>query len=284
MSAPVQGALVIDKPIGPTSHDVVARVRRTLGVKAGHTGTLDPLASGVLVALLGKATRLTRFFQGHDKVYEARIRLGETTETFDAEGAVVATAPVPPLERESIETLLAGFTGSIEQVPPIYSAIKVGGEPLYKKARKGEAARPPSRLVTIHSLRLIAVEGDFWTVRVHCSSGTYVRSLAHDIGGAAGCGAHLADLRRVRSGPFSLEMAVPMDHLATDWENGLQPMESLLPEFPRIDLDSQQSGRVRHGNFIPCDGESEFVRLFSEGGLVSIARLDGGRAVPMVVF
>ncbi len=284
MTSPIHGVLLLDKPVGPTSHDMVAQVRRALRVKAGHTGTLDPLASGVLPVLLGKATRLMRFFQAHDKVYEARVKLGQVSATFDAEGPILETAPVPAFPLRRIEEALAGFTGTIEQLPPMFSAVKVGGKPLYKAARRGEVVERKVREVTIHSLDLLEAEPDLWRIRVHCSSGTYVRALAHEIGAALGCGAHLAGLRRLRSGPFRIEQAVAPTDLEQDWRHGFQPIEELLPEFPRVELTPQQARRVQNGNAVLCDPAGEVVRLFHRDRLVAIARREGSYAAPSAVF
>ncbi len=284
MTAPIHGVLVLDKPVGPTSHDMVAQVRRALRVKAGHTGTLDPLASGVLPILLGKGTRLARFFQAHDKVYDAWLRLGQTSATFDAEGPILETAPVPSFPVPRIEEVLAGFTGTIEQLPPMFSAVKVGGQPLYKVARRGQVVDRKVRSVTIHSLDLLDQEPDLWRVRIHCSSGTYVRALAHDIGEVLGCGAHLAGLRRLRSGCFEIERAVPAEDLEQDWERGFQPITELLPEFPRLELTLEQARRAQHGNAVPCDPVGEVVRLFYRDRLIAIATREGNRAAPSIVF
>ncbi len=284
MTSPIHGVLVLDKPVGPTSHDMVAQVRRVLKAKAGHTGTLDPLASGVLPILLGKATRLMRFYQTHDKVYDAVIKLGQTSATYDAEGPIVSTGPVASLPASRIHEVLAGFTGVVEQLPPMFSALKVKGQPLYKAARQGLAVQRKPRLVTIHSLQLLEHGPDVWTIRVHCSSGTYVRCLAHDIGTALGCGAYLAGLRRLRSGGFRIEEALPPERLGEDWRGGFQPIEELLPELPRVELTLPQTRLVQHGNPVLCDLEGDFVRLFHGDRLIAIARREGSYAAPAAVF
>jgi len=212
------GLLVIDKP-GlerdapattdvdlPTSHDVVQRVRRwSRQRRIGHTGTLDPMASGVLVLCLGAATRLVEYYQGHDKIYAARVTLGATTDTYDALGKVTGRHALGPLDLNVIETVLDRFRGEIEQRPPVYSALKQGGESLHRKARRGEKVTVEARPVTIHRLELLSIEppNRLW-LRVACSAGTYVRSLAHDIGQALGVGAHLSYLRREAAGPFTI--------------------------------------------------------------------------------
>ena len=278
------GALVVDKPSGLTSHDVVARVRRILEVKAGHTGTLDPLATGVLPLLLGKATRLMRFYVGEDKVYDAEIRLGLATETYDSEGAATSVKPVPELTSEQARLALAGFLGVQEQLPPMHSAVKVAGQPLYKAARRGEVVARKPRRIEIHSLELLSKRKSDWKIRIHCSTGTYVRSLAHDLGERIGCGAHLSGLRRLRSGPFDLSRAVALDEVATLGPARILPIERLLPQFPALQLDDQQSTRIRHGNAIPITNPGDRFRLFSEGRLLALAERRGDAAAPIVVF
>ena len=174
------GVLVIDKPVGPTSHRIVQTVRRQLQSKVGHTGTLDPLASGVLPLVLGRATRLARFFQSHDKEYVAEVQLGRTTDTYDREGTVLQERPVPPLTREEVRGLLDRFQGTLKQLPPMYSAIKVGGRKLYELARKNEEQPRPLRTVSIYRIDLLDNQPDIWKLRVHCSSGTYIRSRKNE--------------------------------------------------------------------------------------------------------
>lgn len=280
----LSGVLVVDKPLGPTSHDVVRRVRRRLEVKAGHTGTLDPLATGVLPVLVGKATRLARFYQGDDKVYLAEIRLGQTTETYDREGRVVREAPVPTLNGAEVQKVLDSFTGIQQQTPPMYSAVRIDGERLYKAARRGETRDRPSRRVTIHELEALERRNELWTVRVRCSSGVYVRSLAHDVGNAVGCGGHLYSLRRLRSGPFDLARAVGLEQTDREWKKALFSLEELLPELPRLDLPAAQAVRVRHGNPVRDDGHGEVVRLFDKGALIALARREKGWVAPMIVL
>ena len=280
------GVLVVDKPSGPTSHDVVARVRRGLKVKVGHTGTLDPLATGVLPLVLGQATRLARFFQDTDKEYLCLIRLGRCTDTYDCQGRTVEEKPVPPLDEPQVHEALARFVGIIEQRPPLYSAIRVKGRRLYEYARRGQSAEVPSRRVTIHSIRLLDLSRESLRVVVECSSGTYIRSLAHDLGKGLGCGAHVEELRRTRSGAFSLDRAVPLEEAVEGWRSAFLSLEQLLPEMPRVDLDDSSGKRVGHGNAVDLGnpGLQGICRLFSGGKLLAIAQVEDGLAKPKTVF
>jgi tRNA pseudouridine55 synthase len=211
----LNGVLVIDKPKGWTSHDVVARVRKMLGVKkAGHGGTLDPLATGVLPIYLGEGTKLVPFNLEGKKEYVATLRLGQETDTLDAEGKLIAEKKDFSLTRSEIETALLGFHGTIRQTPPLFSAIKKDGQPLYKRARAGEKPPVPERKTTIDRLSLKELADPFVTIEVTCSRGTYVRSLCADIGRVLGCGAHLVELRRLRSGKFTIEQSLRMEDLS----------------------------------------------------------------------
>ncbi|MBL9134623.1 MAG: tRNA pseudouridine(55) synthase TruB [Verrucomicrobiales bacterium] len=211
---PLDGAILIDKPAGLTSHDVVDRVRRRFGVKkVGHCGTLDPMATGLLVLVLGRGTKLSDSLMAADKVYSGRIKFGESTDSFDADGELVASLPVPPLGIDALNESAASFVGDLMQTPPMVSAVKVKGVPLYKLARKGvEVAREP-RLIHVYSLRFTAYQEPFGDFRLACTKGTYVRSIAHDLGQKLGCGAHLTALRRLDSGRFSVQDAMPLDEL-----------------------------------------------------------------------
>ena len=280
------GVIVIDKPQGPTSHRIVQTVRRHLELKVGHTGTLDPLASGVLPLVLGRATRLVRFFQSHDKEYIAEVRLGKTTDTYDREGKVLQERPVPPLTREEVRGFLDQFEGTSKQLPPMYSAIKVGGRRLYELARKNEEQQRPLRTVIIYRIDLLDHQADIWKLRVHCSSGTYIRSLAYDLGEAVGCGAHLENLRRTRSGIFQLERSTSIDRLEQDWERAFHPMEQLFPEMPQIELDPIRSDRVRHGGEIPagCGVAEGWCLLLHEERLIAVGKAERARINPVVVL
>ncbi|MCS7338001.1 MAG: tRNA pseudouridine(55) synthase TruB [Verrucomicrobiae bacterium] len=212
--SPFDGALLVDKPVGPTSHDVVDAIRRRFGIKkVGHCGTLDPNATGLLVLVLGKGTKLAEKLLAEDKVYQGAIKFGETTNTHDADGEVIATAPVPPLDVDKLNAAAAGFVGDIMQTPPMVSAIKKGGVPLYKLARKGIEVERKPRLVHVYRFRFTDYCEPYGYFEIACTKGTYVRTLAHDLGQKLGCGAHLASLKRLASGRFRVEDAVPLDDL-----------------------------------------------------------------------
>ncbi len=281
------GALVVDKPSGPTSHDIVARARALLGTKVGHTGTLDPLASGVLPLLLGRTTRLTRFFQSSDKEYLAEIQLGQTTDTLDAEGEVIQESSVPEISPQQAQEVLEKFTGEIQQQPPMFSAVKVGGKKLYQLARQKLEIDRPWRTVSVYEIDLLEQTSEVWSLRIHCSSGTYIRSLAHEIGKTLSCGAYLRKLRRIRCGCFHLSEALPLKGIEGQWREALLPMENLLPELPRIDLDEQQAKRVQHGNEIPASSkvQEEFCRLFHHQKLVAIGQSGpDNQLIPVIVL
>jgi tRNA pseudouridine55 synthase len=206
------GAVLIDKPAGPTSHDVVDVIRRKFGIKkVGHCGTLDPNATGLLIIVLGKGTKLSEKLMGGDKVYEGTMKFGETTASYDADGELTASLPVPPMTLDELNEVAATFQGDQMQMPPMVSAIKVGGVPLYKMARKGIEIERKPRLVRIYSFRFANYEEPIGQFRIGCTKGTYVRSIAHDIGQKLGCGAHLKTLRRLVSGSFDVANALPLD-------------------------------------------------------------------------
>lgn len=249
------GLLVVDKPAGMTSHDVVERVRDLLGERVGHAGTLDPQATGVLLLCIGAATRLARFLQGHDKVYEGIVRLGWATDTYDAQGAAMAEAvPVPPLAEATVRAALARFTGEQRQVPPIYSAKKVRGQPAYRRARRGESVQPEPVTVAVYELALLQLAGDEVHLRVHCSAGTYVRTLAHDLGTVLGCPAHLAALRRTASGAFSLDDALDWRAIEDGDTQALRarvlPPADMLPEWPAAVLSAEGETVVVNGGMV----------------------------------
>jgi tRNA pseudouridine55 synthase len=265
------GILNINKPRSWTSHDVVARVRRVAGERrVGHAGTLDPLAEGVLPVLLGRATRLAAYIQAQPKTYVATIALGTATTTDDAEGSVVATAPVPAFDAAVLER----FRGEIQQTPPAYSALKVGGRRAYAVARRGGAVTLEPRRVTIHDLRILSEEP--LLLEVTCSKGTYIRSLARDIAQALGTVGHLAHLVRTRVGPFSLSTAVTID--ALDVARALLPPDTALPEAPVLTVSEPELARVRHGLAIPAPPglQTPTVWVYDpEGRLVCLAAADG---------
>lgn len=212
--SPLDGALLIDKPAGPTSHDVVAAIRRQFRIdKVGHCGTLDPNATGLLIIVLGRGTKLSEKLMSDDKVYEGTIQFGETTDSYDADGELVASLPVPPLTLDQLNEAAAEFVGDLMQKPPMVSAVKKGGVPLYKLARKGVEVEREPRLIHIYNFRFTDYREPLGTFSIACTKGTYVRSLAHELGQKLGCGAHLATLRRTASGKFGVTDARPLDEI-----------------------------------------------------------------------
>jgi tRNA pseudouridine55 synthase len=245
----MHGVLVVDKPAGPTSHDVVERVRRVLGVaRAGHTGTLDPFATGVLPVCLGKATRLARFLAESDKSYRATVRLGFATTTDDLTGEPLGPRGEAAVAEESVRRACRALTGELRQVPPAFSAKRVEGQRLYDLARRGVAVERPAVPVTVHTLDVVAVEGDRVELEVRCSAGTYVRALARDLGEALGTGAHLAALRRTEAGGFTLQDAVTWGDLdAGGTADRLVPLARALPQLPAVVVTEEGAAAVRHG-------------------------------------
>src|SRR5512133_1728948 len=251
----ISGVLVIDKPIGMTSHDVVNAVRFGTGIRrAGHTGTLDPRASGVLVILVGPAVRLSEYVSASDKRYKAIIRMGASTDTFDADGRFTQRPDTPVAVTEiQFEETLKQFVGEIEQTPPPYSAVKVRGRRAYDMARKGEEVELAPRKINVYHLEVLEWAPPEVVVDVHCSSGTYVRSLANDMGNALGCGAYLVGLRRTKSGRFSLRDATPLRKLqeafrAGNWYQYLIPAAEALGDWPALELSPDDVEGVRHGH------------------------------------
>src|SRR6195256_5062308 len=250
---PIDGALVINKPKGKTSHDVVDAVRHLAGFRqVGHLGTLDPLATGVLVLLLGCATRLARFYAGRRKKYEAGFRFGFATDTYDSDGQAQGPDAAPLLQAEIVERFAAERTGRFEQMPPSFSAKKVKGRPAYELARKNQAVELKAVEVEIYEYKLKEISGSIARFAIECSSGTYIRSLAHEMGQKLGCGAHLAEITRTAVGEFSLEQAITLEELADAKQGGkfadcLIPLESLLTNFPRVNVLPVIEKRVRHG-------------------------------------
>jgi tRNA pseudouridine55 synthase len=283
----MDGLLIVDKPAGPSSHDVVARVRRALGERRiGHTGTLDPAATGVLPLVLGRATRLARFLSAGDKTYEAVVFLGVATDTNDAEGRAAGPSHQGALpSREVIDRALDAFRGTFLQQPPVYSAKKIDGQRSYRLARhgRGRSPLPVPVAVTTRSLDLIAYDGDRVTLRVDCSAGFYVRALAHDLGELLGVGAHLFSLRRTRSGDVTLDQALALDAIERDPASGIRavvPLSRMLQGLSSVSLTSEGVRHALHGRDVgPDDTEKGvgppypfFVRLIdSAGELVGIA-------------
>ncbi len=290
----MDGILIVNKPGGMTSHDVVARVHRWSGIRrVGHAGTLDPLATGVLVLCLGQATRLSEYLMASPKQYRATILLGVETDTYDREGRVVRRSPVN-LSRAQVEAALAEFVGKIAQVPPMYSALKREGTPLYRLARRGQEVERQARQVEIYTLQLMDWSPPQLTIEVTCSPGTYIRSLAHDLGQRLGCGAHLTALTRLASGEFRLEQAVTLDELSAafmerTWQRYLLPMDVALQGLPALHLDARQAARVRQGMSLPAapDHPGGPARAYDpEGHLVAILKRtqDGSHWRPEKVF
>src|ERR1700752_5134305 len=252
--APFDGALVIDKPKGKTSHDVVDAVRHLAGFRQiGHLGTLDPLATGVLVLLLGRATRLARFYTGRRKRYEAGYRFGFATDTYDSDGQAQGPDSAPSLDANKLAKLAAESVGRFEQRPPAFSAKKVGGRPAYELARKKQEVELKPVEVEIYEYKLTGFEGSVGRFVIQCSSGTYIRSLEHEMGQKLGCGAHLSEITRTSVGEFSLEQAITIEDLAEAtragrFANCLIKLENLLPNFPRINVLPVIERRVRHGS------------------------------------
>jgi tRNA pseudouridine55 synthase len=268
----MDGVLVVDKPPGVTSHDVVDAVRRKLGTRrVGHAGTLDPDATGILLLGVGKATRFLSYAQAAPKRYVAGAQFGASTTTHDASGEVTETG-VPDFSEADLLAALATYTGPIEQVPPMVSAVKVGGEKLYEKARRGEVVERPARAVTIYELKLLKLElaEAHATLEVLCSGGTFVRTLIHDLGGTLRCGAHMTTLRRTAAAGFTEMDAVALE--AVD-ESVLRPLGDAVRELPRIDVDEELARAVSHGKPLPLDAPpGEHVAVFHEGSLIAVYR------------
>ncbi|MFI5007380.1 MAG: tRNA pseudouridine(55) synthase TruB [Solirubrobacterales bacterium] len=295
MDSSLDGVLVVDKPAGPTSHDIVDRVRRAFGLRrVGHTGTLDPFATGVLAVCLGKATRLARFLAEGEKVYRATIRLGFATTTDDATGEPMGEALAVHLDPAALQEALTRFSGSFDQVPPAYSAKHVGGRRLYELARRGEAEKATAARmavpVTVHAIELLGTSGDLVEIEVRCGPGTYIRALGRDIGESLGLGGHLAALRRLRSGAFGLEHAVAADLVVAASRPSVIPLSGLLEALPAVKVSAEGREAVRHGRslgrvLVPSGfPESPFdrVRVLDESGqLLALAVPRGfGLATP----
>lgn len=286
----LDGILNIDKATGMTSHDVVARVRKlTHQRRVGHAGTLDPAASGVLPVCLGQATRVVEYLGDLGKAYRATLRFGAVTDTYDAEGQVVRTAPVS-LTLPEIEAALPAFLGDIQQVPPIYSALKRGGRPLYELARAGEAVEVAPRPVHIDALSIVAWNSPDLVLDVECGKGTYIRSLAYDLGERLGPGAHLAALVRTRSGPFTLDTSITLEVLAAAAEAGtltahLLPADVALRSWPAFALSAENERRIRQGQplrDLPSRDGAPPVPETREDGLLARAYADDGRFLGIV--
>ena len=279
----MHGVLVVDKPQGLTSFDVVREVRRALGVKkAGHTGTLDPMATGVLPVCVGDATKIAQFITEATKAYDATVRLGVTTDTLDADGKVLAERPVPEISREVLEAALERFRGTFAQTPPMYSAVKVGGRRLYELARNGEEVERAARQVTVYELLLRDFSATEVKLSVRSSKGFFVRSLAADLGEALGCGAHLTALRRTQSGPFTLAQSIPLAEVqakGAGLASRLVSMADALVDVPALSVTAAEAERVRHGGVVEVPASlSGLHRVVGPGDeLLALADAERGR-------
>jgi tRNA pseudouridine55 synthase len=283
-SRQISGILLLDKPQGMSSNRALQQAKRLFGAaKAGHTGSLDPLATGLLPVCFGEATKIAGYLLGARKAYAAECRLGVTTDTFDSDGAVLVERPVPALDDATIRGELVKLTGHITQVPPVYSALKQGGVPLYKRARRGEAVEAPPREVDVFRFDLVEHSGDTLRLQVECGSGTYVRSLVRDLGEALGCGAHLTALRRLWVEPFLEPRMSTLDDLAALRDQGgiealsnvLLPVEAGLDDWPVLHLDERDADAVAHGRALRVDAAPGRYSVESPGGrLLAIGVID----------
>ena len=280
----MDGVLVIDKPSGMTSHDVVDRVRKELRTKkVGHGGTLDPDATGVLLVGVGKATRFLSYAQAAPKRYSALMRFGSSTTSQDASGEVIRSRSAAGLAETDVKRVLPDFTGDIEQIPPMVSAVKIDGERLYRKARRGEEVERPARPVHIYQLELLSFRpGDEPEAQldVRCSGGTYIRTLAHDMGEALGYGAHLRELRRTEANGFALADAIPLDGISAD---ELRPLTDAVRDLPATEVGSDEAKDVSYGRPLETThpvSEGEITAIVNEGRLLGVYRAEGSRLVP----
>lgn len=287
----MDGVIVVDKPSGWTSHDVVGKMRRLANMrKIGHLGTLDPSATGVLPLVLGRATRLAQFFTRDDKLYEGTIHFGYSTDSYDADGEPTSPEVAVVLDHDALDKLLDQFRGEIWQTPPAVSAKKIGGRPAYELARKNLPVELAPVRITIHEITVLSIAGCEARVRIHCAGGTYIRSIAHDVGKSMSCGAHLRDLRRLSSGDFRIEQARTIEQLTTlaaedRLASALIPAAELLPEFPSEFVDLVTTGQIRNGRdfrvspFHSAAKDARFVKAISaHGELIAI----GEAKLPMV--
>jgi tRNA pseudouridine55 synthase len=277
------GFLNVDKPAGMTSHDVVARLRRRAKqiagaeVKIGHAGTLDPMATGVLVVCVGAAARLSEYVMDTTKRYLARVRLGQTTDTYDAEGAIMDVRSIDDITENVVRAALGAFSGEMAQVPPMYSAIKQGGRRLYDLARAGQVVERAARHVRIDALALSDWQPPDFSLDVTCSAGTYIRSLAHDLGQALGVGAHLVGLRRLASGSFAASDAAALQMLldASSWDDYLISARRALIHLPALTMSAEEADALRHGRFVAKTGGADGTALAYDDGGALIAVLHG---------
>lgn len=285
---PVSGVLLLDKPVGYSSNQALQCAKRLFqAAKAGHTGNLDPFATGLLPLCFGEATKFSQTLLDADKIYRATLKLGATTSTGDTEGEITSTAPVKVLQQD-IQRVLQAFTGEIAQTPPMHSALKHQGKPLYEYARAGVEIERKSRNVHIYALQLDHFEGDQVVITVSCSKGTYIRVLAEDIGRTLGCGAHLTGLRRLATGGFLLEQAITLDKLealnATDRDQRLLPVDALLKDLPQVELDDNSAHYFQQGQPIWKSGSPDTTGLLrvyqSSGRFLGLGEMQDGRIAP----
>ncbi len=289
---PVNGVVLLDKPIGLTSNQALQVVKRLYDArKAGHTGSLDPLATGMLPICMGEATKLSAFLLNADKNYQVECGLGVVTETGDREGSVINERPVPVFSLADIEAVLIAFRGEILQIPPMYSALRHQGKRLYELARQGLEVERQPRPVTIHSLQCLAVQGTHLELRVHCSKGTYVRSLVEDIGTALGCGAHVTALRRWSVGPYKDAGMLSLEQIREVADSGFEaldskllPVDSAMRQWPRLNLNTDLAHYLRHGQpvLVPRAPSDGMVRLYEgENQFLGVGEIiDDGRVAP----
>ena len=275
----MNGIVIVDKPQGWTSQDVTARLRRVFNTRRiGHGGTLDPMATGVLPVFVGRATRGVEFFEHAEKTYETVLRLGLTTDTEDTTGNILSQREVV-VTGEMLEKVLEQFRGEIMQVPPMYSALKVNGQKLVDLARKGKEVERQPRPITVHELTLLGVEGGDIRLRVHCSKGTYIRTLCKDIGEALGCGGCMAELRRVRAGEYTVSEAVPLQTLLeTDTpEHYLRDVDTMFRNYPAVTLTENQEKRCRNGNSFTLKLDDGTYRAYARSGeFLMLAKVESG--------
>jgi tRNA pseudouridine55 synthase len=287
----MNGIIIIDKPQEWTSNDVVSRLRRVFNTRRiGHGGTLDPMATGVLPVFVGRATRGVEFFEHAEKVYEATLRFGLTTDTEDITGRVLTETEVTLTEAD-VRNVLPKFRGDILQVPPMYSAIKVNGQKLYDLARKGREVERQPRPITIHELELLAFSGSEARLRVRCSKGTYIRTLCKDIGEALGCGGCMAALRRVEAGEYTLEGSIPLRQLldiseaGEDVEHLLRPVDTMFASHEKLSLNEKQARLVKNGNAFASDCADGTYRVYApDGEFLALCRAEGGRVSTIKSF
>lgn len=281
------GILIVDKPEGWTSQDVVSKLRGVLHERRiGHGGTLDPMATGVLPVFVGRATRAVEFFEHAEKRYEATLLLGVTTDTQDTTGTTLETRPVTA-DQAVLEAILPRFVGAQQQLPPMYSAVKIGGKKLYELARAGKEIERKPREITIYSIELLEFSKNSAHLRIHCSKGTYIRTLCHDIGQALGCGGCMAALRRVQAGAYTLKEAVTLDELlaAADPQAFLKPVDSLFAAYPRLTLTAGQEKCVRNGASFTCRQAAGRCRAYSPNGeFLALCELADGKCKTVKSF